>query len=640
MGHLDLVRFLLEEHGVDVNSACHDGFTALLCAARYGRADLLEGVIDLLVSAGADIDAPMAEGFTPLHLASKRRDCGDVTAILLQRGAAKDALTGNGRSPLHMAAECGNLAATRVLLAAGADATLRAHNGFVNKTPLDFAARSGHVEVIREFARHGVDLDAAHDETGCTALDHASRKNHAGAVDALVEAGARVTPQALDSAAFSLALEAMVALLRHGAPVNATTVTREDGEAAIRIIPTLHIAARRGGAPGAVEMVDLLLRWGADETRVNRRRQTAAEVVGELGDDIAVKVGTSHHVDQTRHAATGSRQEQTRTSRQLAAHSSQAYLWCEKLQYASGLWHSGVCNVAATLGLLSTVNNLLAEGVDASLRYGDNDQMSALDETALMGNLEVVRALLLEEHGVGVNDADPIGLTVLHIAVFHGRADVDLVDLLLSAGAYIDARAIEGMTPLHLATLRPDPDNAATILLRRGAAKDAITSGGHSPLHFAARLGHLSATRALLAAGADATLSIDSAFKDTALGLAACHDRVEVVREFVRYGVDLDAVDARGYTAVHNASRTWRASWTSSPRPGPASPKRHTFTGSRRSSVPSTTSPSRLCECSSGMGPPSGRRRETGPAQDSPLCFTWRLERPARRARRKRWTSS
>ncbi|CAN0527849.1 unnamed protein product, partial [Scytosiphon promiscuus] len=86
MGHPEVVRALLK-HGVDVNHVSPGGYTALHRAVKYGRADLLADVIDLLLSAGADADASTDEGSTPLHLASTRPDCGDMTAILLRYGA-------------------------------------------------------------------------------------------------------------------------------------------------------------------------------------------------------------------------------------------------------------------------------------------------------------------------------------------------------------------------------------------------------------------------------------------------------------------------------------------------------------------------------------------------------------------------
>ena len=207
MGHPEVVRVLLD-HGVDVNDASPSGFTPLQRAGNSGRVELLAALIDLLLSDVADIDAPTGEGFTSHHLASCRPDCGDVTAILLRYGEVKyPRWRDTNWSPLFIGAEYGNVVTTGAPLAAGTVVNLRfCEPGSGEKTPLDIATRSGQVEPFREFSRHGVDLDASCEETDCTTLTHAARKDHAGAVDDLIEAGASITTAALDCATYPLPL--------------------------------------------------------------------------------------------------------------------------------------------------------------------------------------------------------------------------------------------------------------------------------------------------------------------------------------------------------------------------------------------------------------------------------------------------
>lgn len=75
MGHLEIMRVLFE-HGADLNDATPRGYTALQYDLLCGWADLLADVIDLLLSGGADIDAPTAEELTPLLM----RPTGGMTA--------------------------------------------------------------------------------------------------------------------------------------------------------------------------------------------------------------------------------------------------------------------------------------------------------------------------------------------------------------------------------------------------------------------------------------------------------------------------------------------------------------------------------------------------------------------------------
>ncbi|CAM9164483.1 unnamed protein product, partial [Hapterophycus canaliculatus] len=70
--------------------------------------------------------------------------------------------------------------------------------------------------------------------------------------------------------------DAALALLKCGANV--------DSKNAFGYSP-LHGAARQGGKDGAARMTDLLLRWGADETVVDRDGKTPVEVVGQRRAD-------------------------------------------------------------------------------------------------------------------------------------------------------------------------------------------------------------------------------------------------------------------------------------------------------------------------------------------------------------------
>lgn len=204
--------------------------------------------------------------------------------------------------------------------------------------------------------------------------------------------------------------------------------------------------------------------------------------------------------------------------------------------------------LAATFGVPSRVKGLLlAECVGVSLRYSDKYKISALCAAALMG-----RALL--QQGGDVNDADPYGKTVLHNAVIHGRVDPDLLGLLLCAGADIEARLVTGFTSLHLSACGLGSGDATAALLRRGAAKDAIGGEGLSPVHCAVLRGDIASMRALLAAGADASLRTRDSLRIAPLELAAYRGRVGVVRELVRRGMDVDAADDHRFTALHEAA--------------------------------------------------------------------------------------
>ncbi len=74
-----------------------------LAACLAGSGDL--DIVHLLIDAGADVNAPGAGGFAPLHLAASR---GAVDAIsLLMRSGAELSAADNGQTPADIAAERG-----------------------------------------------------------------------------------------------------------------------------------------------------------------------------------------------------------------------------------------------------------------------------------------------------------------------------------------------------------------------------------------------------------------------------------------------------------------------------------------------------------------------------------------------------
>ena len=95
----------------------------------------------------------------------------EVLRLLLVQGAPM--ISFNGKSPLHRAAWLGNVAATRVLLAAGAYPDALDDNGL---TALHWAARGGHVAVVACLL--AVSNPYLLGEDGLAALDHAQHAGH------------------------------------------------------------------------------------------------------------------------------------------------------------------------------------------------------------------------------------------------------------------------------------------------------------------------------------------------------------------------------------------------------------------------------------------------------------------------------
>jgi hypothetical protein len=126
-GREAIARLLLEA-GADVEARDYRERTPLMRA----RSDEL---LAFLLELDADVHARSAYQETPLHFA-----VGESTgalSLLLDRGADPNAQDSAGRTPLHFAAIGAYVESVRVLLARGADATVRT-GGEPPLTPLEY----------------------------------------------------------------------------------------------------------------------------------------------------------------------------------------------------------------------------------------------------------------------------------------------------------------------------------------------------------------------------------------------------------------------------------------------------------------------------------------------------------------------
>ena len=103
MGHLEVVRLLVEA-GADSSHATLDfGMTALHSAAQNGHVE----VACLLIENRGDIDKGTTCGETPLYLAAKNGHV-DVVGLLLAARADSTARTHDGATPFLIAMQCGH----------------------------------------------------------------------------------------------------------------------------------------------------------------------------------------------------------------------------------------------------------------------------------------------------------------------------------------------------------------------------------------------------------------------------------------------------------------------------------------------------------------------------------------------------
>lgn len=135
-------------HGAHLEQTDKYGFTPLLWAAQEAHPETVSALLRL----GANLHARLENGQNVLHLAAGSvhyERAAPTLKRLIDAGARVDADDGTGFTALHQAAVRGNADAVRLLLACGADRSIRCAG---NRTAFDLA-RTYHQEEVAGLLR-------------------------------------------------------------------------------------------------------------------------------------------------------------------------------------------------------------------------------------------------------------------------------------------------------------------------------------------------------------------------------------------------------------------------------------------------------------------------------------------------------
>lgn len=432
----------------------------------------------------------------------------------------------DGVPPLVEAVKRGDHEAVRALLEQGADVNLPEADG---TTALHWAVRADDLELVRLLVRAGASATAAN-RYGLRPLTFAAMNGSEPAVELLLEAGA--DPNTVTGG---------------GEPVVMTAARAGSPETVLRLL-------RRGADPNAREawFGETALMWAAAENH--------ADVVRVLAEAGAVLNERSTVIDAP----------VLEFPRSGGPNSPLPRGGWTALMYAA---RDGAIDAARALAELGADLDAVAlPQTDLPLKPED---FAAIDRgvgtTALVFaiiNAHYDLAAMLLEQGADPNVADAAGMAALYAAVdmnslqwvqgrpapiLTDRLDaVDLVRLLLEKGADPNAR-------LKTRPLKRHHDAGSTLNFGEGT----------TPLMRAARTNDVAVMKLLLEAGADPFLTLPDG--TNALMLAAGlgygglrgegirivvptpEGAVEAVRLLLDHGMDVDAFNSAGNTALHGA---------------------------------------------------------------------------------------
>jgi len=246
-GFIELTKYLITEHGENVNAKCGRRGSPLHAASYMGHIDTAR----LLLDHGAKVDL-RAYGKTPLCSAYSGGDM-EAMRLLLESGAEPDVQYCSFGLVSHHAAHKGRADVVDLLLHHKADVNAREDT---DSTPLHVASIDGHLEVVKLLLENGAELDAR-GETSSTPLHWASKCGHADVAKFLLEQGADVNARddtewaPLHWAAEDGFVDVIELLLEHKADVNAQSASHST-------------PLRFASGNGHLEVVRVLLAHGAD----------------------------------------------------------------------------------------------------------------------------------------------------------------------------------------------------------------------------------------------------------------------------------------------------------------------------------------------------------------------------------------
>jgi ankyrin repeat protein len=177
------------------------------------------------------------------------------------------------------------------------------------------------------------------------------------------------------------------------------------------------------------------------------------------------------------------------------------------------------CSKNLTDESLIEIEQLLAQGADANIV---KKNLTPLYIAVHQGCVELVRMLL--GAGAQVDAGTPEGFTPLFLAVEHGHTEI--VRMLLAAGAQVNKIAHNGATPLRHAIVK-NYVGIAPLLIDAGVDVNAAKNGVETPLHLAALKGRVTMAEQLIVSGA--RIHVTDNLGRTALSHAQAHQHQDVV---------------------------------------------------------------------------------------------------------------
>lgn len=573
---LSLIEEMIQ-HEINLNFTINKKTTLLHLAVQYGPLQ----AVKLLVDLGAKTDVKNAEGQTPLVLAFKSNQL-EVVNYFLSLAMAGGSPVLHEQSILHLAAEYGFLQVIQSLVETNHVAVdLENNAGF---TPLYYAAKQSHLEIIQWLVEHGANINARfkNDETIVDAALQTYDNKKWPIVQWLLDKCAKPGMGLLKEAVSCNKLDFVKLFFSISEQVNANDLEPL----------TIKAAEKRKW-----DIVSFLIEKGANANAVSSLFQEPLlhTAVKDKQWDLVVAL-IKHGCD------INIKNDKGKTILQRIVHEYKYQTIVEWDVVKKLIEHGADINIktkkgytlllyAVRCGQWEMTKWLIEHGAEIKTDTRDhrNVLMSAfeyIDYTDWEKNWEMIKYLV--QHGADIDQVDQYGETLLHKAAGHNHWD--LVEWLLQQGANpqikdqkgetllftyngcpahiiqllaekhgidVNEKNNNGMTSLHHSAMYCRSLDSFAALITHGANVNIQDLQGNTPLHVAARYGSLERTEYL--AKRMKNVDIQNTEGRTALHCAAEQDQKKNCNLLLSLGADLNAKDHSGNSLLdivfkHHAS--------------------------------------------------------------------------------------
>lgn len=396
---------------------------------------------------------------------------------------------------LHLAAQFGLTELTRILL--GEQYKCNPDSCDSNgQSPLLWATRNGHEDVIKLMIEANADLEVRDKEEGATPLIWAARKGYKNVVNLLLERGGEIN--AKDNRGRTPL--SLAALHKHGS--------------------IMQLLLNKGG------IVDVNDEKGKVKLLANTQVERQA----------ALKMLNEHYFNSTSAA-------EAAINEAIILHATETWSEIDEMDEHGRTRLSR----AAESGDKEIVQMLLATGeVDINGRDGEHKE-TPLIWAAKNGHTAIVKLLLDAGADVNVKEQE-LGETALTLAIENGHETI--VQALLDRGADVHQRDFSGHTPLFTTTWQ-NGGTMMKLLLDRGVDVTARNEDEQTPMFSTCAYGNVELVKLLLDAGADID-PIDAEGRTPLFFATALHQR-DIMSLLLERGSDINARDKEGRTAIYSA---------------------------------------------------------------------------------------